>query len=249
MDPDASLTVEDTAGQTPETGRVLVVDDHPSFRLLLSEGLRRAGYKVTTAATGAEALAHCVESLPDAVLLDVLMPGMDGYEVCRRIRDVANTPVIMVSALRNEDEIIRGLDAGADDYVTKPFSVSELVARLRALRRRSQRAEEGQQRLVLGGGGLQIGIGSREVILNGEAIHLGPTEFRLLAYLALNAGRAVPRAELVAQTWGPDGAHLEKYLKIYVRRLRQKIEPDGAGPFYIQTVPGGYRLDPNAGQE
>ena len=225
--------------------RVLVVDDEPGMRLLLGKGLQQAGYEVVTAMHGPQALAAFLQAQPDLVLLDVLMPGMDGYEVCRRLRRVADVPIVMVSALRNEDEIVRGLEAGADDYVTKPFGVAELVARLAALRRRYERAAGSQPELRFGGGQLQIDLLGHKVQLDGQPLQLGPTEFRLLAYLALNAARVVPHAELVEQIWGPEGAHLEKYLKVYVGRLRRKLEPTDSSRRYVVSVHGvGYRLDP-----
>jgi DNA-binding response OmpR family regulator len=243
-----SMAASSPHASSADVERILVVDDHPGIHVLLQKGLQRAGYDVTSAMDGPEALAHFIETPPDAVLLDVLMPGMDGYEVCRRLREMADVPIIMVSAMRNEDEIVRGLDAGADDYVTKPFSVVELVARLRAQRRKYQRGGEEPQRLVFSGGRLQIDLPSRQVLLDGQRLHLGPTEFRLLAYMAANAGRIVPHAELVEQIWGPDGAHLDKYLKIYMRRLRRKIEPDPASPRYIVSAHGvGYGFAPAVG--
>jgi two-component system KDP operon response regulator KdpE len=228
-----------------DTARVLAVDDHAGMLDLLRKGLRRYGYDVVTALNGPEALARFTESPPDAVLLDVLMPGMNGYELCRRLRELSPVPIIMVSALRNEDEIIRGLDAGADDYVTKPFSIAELAARLRAQLRRHQRSNVPQQPLSFGGGRLQIDLATRRVLLDGSPVHLGPTEFRLLAYLAAVAGRIVPHDVLVEQLWGPEGAHLARYLKIYVHRLRRKIEPGPESPRFIVSAHGlGYGLDP-----
>jgi two-component system KDP operon response regulator KdpE len=232
-----------------EGERVLVVDDHPGMRILIQKALGRAGYDVASAKDGPEALAQFIEAPPDCVLLDVLMPGMDGYELCRRLREMSDVPIIMVSALRNEDEIVRGLDAGADDYVTKPFSVVELVARVRAVQRRYRRGDEDQKHLVFGAGHLQIDLPKHQVILDGVKLHLGPTEFRLLAYLAANAGRVVPHPELIEQIWGPEGAHLDKYLRIYMRRLRRKIEPESTSPHYLISAHGvGYGFDPDAGR-
>jgi two-component system, OmpR family, KDP operon response regulator KdpE len=246
----AVSTVAAAPVRSPAAGdRVLVVDDHPGMRLLMEKSLGRAGYTVVSAKDGPEALAQFIEAPPDSVLLDVLMPGMDGYELCRRLRDLSEVPIIMVSALRNEDDIIRGLDAGADDYVTKPFGVAELVARVRAVQRRYRRSDGDEPHLVFGAGHLQIDLPKRQVVLAGERLHLGPTEFRLLAYLAANAGRIVPHPELIEQIWGPEGAHLEKYLRIYMRRLRRKIEPESTSPHYIISAHGvGYGFDPAAGR-
>jgi DNA-binding response OmpR family regulator len=226
----------------------LVVDDQPEMQLLLSLSLRRAGYTVATAANGPAALAEFIERRPDAVLLDVLMPGMDGYELCRRLRDLADVPVIMVSALRNEAEIVRGLDAGADDYVTKPFGITELLARLRAQTRRVRRVEAVPSCLVFRGGRFQLDLDARRVVIDGQEVRLGPTEFRLLGYLAANAGRVVPHQELLEQVWGPESAHLGRYVRIYVQRLRRKIESDDAGGPYIVSAHGvGYGFRAEAG--
>jgi two-component system KDP operon response regulator KdpE len=147
----------------------------------------------------------------------------------------------MVSALRNEEEIVKGLDAGADDYVTKPFNVGELVARLRAHFRSRRRAEASQRTLVFDDGQLVVDLDGQRVVRDGEDVHVSPTEFRLLAYLAINAGRVIPHRELISQVWGAEGARLGPYLKIYVRRLRQKIETDAAHPQFIISRHGtGY---------
>jgi two-component system KDP operon response regulator KdpE len=226
-----------------DEGRILVIDDAPGIQQLLNMGLTAAGYEVVGAYSGPEGLARFLETRPDVVVVDVLMPGMDGYELCRRLRDLSDVPIIMLSALRNESEIIRGLDAGADDYVTKPFSVSELSARLRAQLRRRRRAETPQRRLSFDEGRLTIDLDAQTVRLNGAEVQLSPTEFRLLAYLAASAGRVVPHAELDAQLWGAEAARLGPYLKIYVRRLRQKVEPDPSRPRYIISRHGtGYAL-------
>jgi two-component system KDP operon response regulator KdpE len=222
-------------------GKVLVIDDAPGIHQLLTMGLAGTGFEVFTALSGPEGLAEFIEHRPDVVVVDVLMPGMDGYELCRRLREISDAPIIMLSALRNESEIVRGLNAGADDYVTKPFSIGELTARIQAQLRRQRRAETAQRRLTFDGGHLTIDLDRRSVTRDGEEVHLSPTEFRLLAYLVANANRVVPHRELVSQLWGPEGERLGPYLKIYVRRLRQKVEPDPAEPRYIISRHGtGY---------
>ena len=227
------------ASPLPEGQRVLVIDDAPGIRMLLETGLTSAGFVIIQASNGPEGIAQFLDQRPDAALVDVLMPGMDGYELCRRLRELSDMPIIMLSALRNESEIIQGLDAGADDYLTKPFSISELTARLRAHLRRHRRLESPSRHLTFGD--LMIDLNSQRVVRDGETVQLSPTEFRLLAYLAANAGRVVPHAELIQQLWGPDGARLGPYLKIYVRRLRQKIEPDPAHPQFVHSRHGaGY---------
>ena len=231
-----------------ETGKVLIIDDAPGIHQLLRMGLGDAGFDVISALDGPEGLTHFIEHRPEVVVVDVLMPGMDGYELCHRLREISDVPVIMLSALRNESEIIRGLDAGADDYVTKPFSISELTARIRAQLRRQRRAESGQRRLTFDAGRLAIDLDRRSITRDGEEVHLSPTEFRLLAYLVANANRVVPHREIVAQIWGPDGDRLGPYLKIYVRRLRQKVEPDPADPGYIISHHGtGYAFQSDGG--
>ena len=173
--------------------------------------------------------------------MDVLMPGMDGYELCQRLRELTDVPIMMISALRNEAEIVKGLDAGADDYVTKPFSVAELTARMRAHLRRRRRPDVPQRHIAFDGGRLAIDLDGQRVVRDGQDVHVSPTEFRLLAYLAVNAGRVIPHRELITQVWGADGARLGPYLKIYVRRLRQKIEADAAHPQFIISRHGtGY---------
>jgi|GEM_PF-36118 len=235
------------AGQEPaRRWRVLVIDDAPGIQQLLEVGLTSFGFDVVGALDGPEGLARFLDQRPDAVVVDVLMPGMDGYELCRRLRELSDVPIIMLSALRNEPEIIRGLDAGADDYVTKPFSVGELVARLRAHLRRRQRAELPQHQLVFDGGALVIDLDRHAVHRDGREAHVSPTEFRVLAYLAANAGRVVTHAELVGQIWGTDAERLGPYLKIYIRRLRQKIERDPSRPRFIRSRPGaGYLFEPH----
>ncbi|MBI3974615.1 MAG: response regulator transcription factor [Chloroflexi bacterium] len=229
-------------------GRILVVDDARSIHQLLSVGLGEAGFEVVCAADGPEGLAKFLEQRPDAAIVDVLMPRMDGYELCRRLREISDAPIIMLSALRNEAEIVRGLEAGADDYVTKPFSVTELAARLRAHLRRQRRADAPQRHLAFDGGRLTIDLDSLRVVRDGNDVPLSATEFRLFEYLAANAGRVVPHRELVSHLWGKDGDRLAPYLKIYVRRLRQKVEPDPAQPRYVLSRHGtGYFFPAEAG--
>jgi two-component system KDP operon response regulator KdpE len=222
-------------------GRILVIDDSPGIHQLLDMGLTGAGFTVISALSGPDGLTRFLESRPDAVVVDVLMPGMDGYELCRRVRELSDVPIVMLSALRNEPEIIQGLEAGADDYVTKPFSIAELVARLRAHIRRQRRDTAGQRRLLFDSGKLVIDVDSQRVTRGDEEVRLSPTEFRLLAYLTANAGRVVPHSELIGQLWGSEGSRLGPYLKIYVRRLRQKLEPSPSKPRYILSRHGsGY---------
>jgi two-component system KDP operon response regulator KdpE len=238
---EAASSAVEAGTLSQEAGRILIIDDSLSIHQLLTMGLMPAGFVIYSATSGPEGISMFLEHRPEAVVVDVLMPGMDGYELCRRLRELTDAPIIMLSALRNETEIIRGLEAGADDYITKPFSISELTARLQAHLRRQRRQEAMQRRLVFDGGRMMIDLDSHAVQLDSQDVHLSPTEFRLLAYLAVNAGRVVPHQELVSQLWSSDGARLGPYLKIYVRRLRQKIEPDPAHPRYVISRHGtGY---------
>ena len=182
-----------------------------------------------------------LESNTDAVILDVLMPEMDSYEVCARIRDISDVPIIMLFALRNETEIVQGLDAGADDYGTKPFNLSELIARVSAQLRRVQRYNEKWQRVHIDTNGLPIDLDARMFTRCRTAIRLSVIEFRLLSYLAANRGRIAPHNDLITHQWATDGARLGPYVKIYVRRLRQKVENDLAAPILIVSRHGsGY---------
>lgn len=220
---------------------VLVVDDTASHARMVADALETGGFATLVATSGVSAIAMFLESSTDVVILDVLMPEMDGYEACARIRDISDVPIIMLSALRNEAEIVRGLDAGADDYVTKPFNVSELIARVSAQLRRIHRHDENRRRVHIDTNDLSIDLDARTVNRDGTDIRLSPTEFRLLSYLAANRGRVVPHNELITHLWADDGARLGPYLKIYVRRLRQKVEIDPAAPMLIVSRHGsGY---------
>ncbi|HEX2186074.1 MAG TPA: response regulator transcription factor, partial [Chloroflexota bacterium] len=231
----------ETAEPSFESGRVLVVDDNADIQELLDMGLTGCGFQVIPASDAAEGMARFLEARPNVVLVDLLMPGMDGFELCRRLRDISDVPIIIVSALRNEGEIIRGLDAGADDYVTKPFNIGELTARLRAQLRRKRRMDTPVRSISFDNGRLVVDLEAQRVIRDRQDVHVSPTEFRLLAYMVMNAGRVIPHKELGTQVWGADAARLSPYLKIYVRRLRQKIESDAARPQFIVSRHGtGY---------
>jgi two-component system KDP operon response regulator KdpE len=232
-----------------EPARVLVVDDDPRILELLSFGMAGTELELIGAGDAAEGIARFLETRPDAILVDVMMTGMGGYELCRRLRDLTEVPIIILSALRNEAEIIKGLDAGADDYFTKPFSPAELTARLRAHLRRRRRPEVPQRRVAFDSGRLMIDLDGQRVVRDDVDVHVSPTEFRLLAYLAVNAGRVIPHKELIGQVWGADADRLGPYLKIYVRRLRQKIESDAARPQFIISRHGtGYAFQGTPGR-
>jgi two-component system KDP operon response regulator KdpE len=219
--------------------RVLVVDDEPQILRALQMKLRSEGYEVDTAATAAEALASAAARIPEAVILDVLLPDGRGTDVCRELREWSGAPVLMLSAIDDEAEKIAALDAGADDYVTKPFSVDELLARLRAALRRTAPVGES----VLEIGDLQIDLVKRLVTVGGRAVSLTPTEYDLLRVLARNEGKLLTHPAILREVWGPAYREESNYLHVYVSHLRRKLEPDPARPRYLLTQPGvGYRL-------
>jgi two-component system, OmpR family, KDP operon response regulator KdpE len=218
---------------------LLVVDDEPQFLRALATNLRGAGYRVETAETGAAAIATAARAKPDAVVLDLILPDATGTDVCRELRGRTNAPIVLVSAVGDEAEKIAALDAGADDYVTKPFALGELLARLRAVLRRSP-ASAGP---VLRVGPLEIDRDARIVRRDGELVHLTPHEYDLLRVLAENEGRLVSHATILREVWGPAYQTESSYLHVYVSQLRRKIEPDPTRPRYLLTEPGaGYRL-------
>jgi two-component system KDP operon response regulator KdpE len=219
--------------------RVLVVDDEPQFLRALSTNLRGAGYEVDTAATAADALASAPLRPPDAVILDLLLPDGSGRDVCRELRSWSKAPIILVSAVGDDDEKIAALDAGADDYVTKPFAIGELLARLRAVLRRAGAPEEP----VVVVGSIRVDLEKSSVTLDGELVHLTPHEFRILRLLALNEGKLLTHRAILREVWGPAYGGESNYLHVYVSQLRRKLEPDPGRPRYLLTEPGaGYRL-------
>lgn len=217
------------------TARVLVVDDEPQFLRALVTNLRGAGYEVEKATTAEEALASAALRPPDAVVLDLLLPDGSGTDVCRRLREWSDAPVVVVSAVGDEDEKIAALDAGADDYVTKPFAIGELLARLRAALRRALPPGEP----VIEIGALRVDLGKSLVTVAGEPVHLTPHEFRILSLLARNEGRLLTHRTILREVWGPQYGDESNYLHVYVSQLRRKLEP----AHYLVTEPGaGYRL-------
>ncbi len=229
--------------------RLLIVDDDPLMTDSLGYLLNQEGYDVTIAATGAAALEAARVNAPDLVLMDVGLPDLIVIEVCRRLRSFWNGPVIVLTARRQEADKIIGLDAGADDYVTKPFSQSELLARIRANLRRIQQLTGGPATLgELAVGELRINRDGRTVTMAGRPVHLSARELDLLLLLAERAGMALPRRYLFDTIWGPRFYGDERALDVYIRALRKKIEPDPDRPVYIHTVRGvGYRLEPPEG--
>jgi two-component system, OmpR family, KDP operon response regulator KdpE len=215
--------------------RVLIVDDEPQFLRALATNLRGAGYDVDTATTAAEALSQAALQPADAVILDLLLPDGTGTEVSRELRSWSDAPIILVSAVGDEDEKIAALDAGADDYVTKPFAMGELLARLRAALRRAGPPGEP----VLDVGAIRIDLEKSLVTVEGKPVHLTPNEYRLLRLLAQNEGKLLTHRTILREVWGPRYGDESNYLHVYMSQLRRKLEPTK----YLVTEPGaGYRL-------
>lgn len=220
--------------------RVLVVDDERQIRRALSTGLRANGYEVETAEAGDEALTLAAADPPDLVILDLEMPGVSGIEVITELREWSHVPIIVLSAHALEREKVQALDAGADDYLTKPFGMSELLARMRVALRH---AGGGNTLGPLNFGSLSLDLAARVVLVGGSEVHLTPTEYELLRALATNAGRVMTHTMLLTAVWGPASADATNYLRVYVNQLRKKIETDPTQPRLIVTEPGvGYRF-------
>lgn len=219
--------------------RVLVIDDELEIRRLLKVGLSGHGFTVDEAATGNEGLAQAATLRPDVVILDLGLPDVPGLEVLKAIREWSNIPIVILSVRGQEDDKVKALDMGADDYVTKPFHMGELVARIRV----SLRHVTGKEEPVIHIGDLMIDIEKRVVTFAGSQIKLTPTEYDLLKLLAVNSGKVLTHRQLLKEIWGIDDPRDNQYLRVYIRQLRKKIEPDPSRPGYILTEPGvGYRF-------
>ncbi len=222
--------------------RVLVIEDEESYREALSYMLRKEGFDVVEAPDGAEGLAEFDRAGADIVLLDLMMPGMSGTEVCRQLRLQSSVPVIMVTAREAEVDKVVGLELGADDYVTKPFSQRELLARIRAVLRRGQEVELLPD--VVEAGGVRMDVERHEVDVNGDPVRLALKEFELLEMLLRNAGRVMTRGQLIDRVWGADYVGDTKTLDVHIKRLRAKIEENPARPVHLVTVRGlGYKFE------
>jgi two-component system KDP operon response regulator KdpE len=224
--------------------KILVVDDEPAQIRLAEQVLTHRGYEVLKASSGQEALRIIFEQKPDLVLLDVVMPGIDGWQTCSRIREVTDIPIIMLTGQRNsEDDVVRGLDYGADEYLSKPLGNRELVARVRAALRRAERPSylDEKKKTLFNDSYLTVDVVERKVIVNGERIKLTPREFRLLALLVENSGRILSHQQVLEDVWGWEYIDDVDYVRIYISHLRQKLELDSSQPKYILTEPGvGY---------
>lgn len=224
--------------------KILVVDDEPAQIRLASQVLTANGYTVLKASSGQEAVHIVYDGKPDLVLLDVMMPEIDGWQTCRLIREVSEIPVIMLTGKRNsEEDIVRGLECGADEYLAKPVGNRELIARVKAALRRAEKTsnKKEKKKVVFTSDYLTIDVAERKVIVNGQRLKLTPREFRLLALLVENADRIMSHQQVLEHVWGWEYIDDVDYVRIYISHLRQKIEPDPSSPQYILTEPGvGY---------
>jgi two-component system KDP operon response regulator KdpE len=222
---------------------VVVIEDDPQIRRFLRTTLPHHGYRLFEAATGAEGLREAETRQPDIVILDLGLPDFDGLEVIRRLREWSAVPIVVLSARGQERDKIAALDAGADDYVGKPFGVGELLARMRVALRHAARTAQGTEDSAYTVGGLHVDLAHRRVTVGETEIHLTPIEFRLLAMLAKYAGKVLTQRQLLTEVWGPPYAEQAHYLRVYMAQLRRKLEADPARPRYLLTEPGvGYRL-------
>jgi len=232
------------SGPAPRTTStaVLLIEDEAPIRKFLRAALEGQGYTVVETASGKDGLTQAATRVPDLVLLDLGLPDVDGFEILRRIREWSGLPIIVLTARGQDGDKVRALDAGADDYVTKPFSMPELLARMRtALRHRAQADDDGGSIIEIDR--LRMDLAGHEVTLGGAAVQLTPIEFRLLATLARHAGRVLTHDFLLREVWGPSAVGQHHYLRVYMAQLRRKIEPDPARPRFLLTELGvGYRL-------
>ncbi len=225
---------------------VLVVEDEVPIRRFLKAALEAQGFKLLEAATGAQAIAMAASHNPDIILLDLGLPDLDGLEVIKRIREWSHIPIIVISARGKDTEKVEGLDAGADDYLAKPFSIEELSARMRVAIRRLTQSRVGKEEPVFQAGELRVDLAQRMVWVGGKEIHLTPIEFKLLAVLVRYSGKVLTHRQLLKEVWGHASDEQAHYLRNFIRTLRHKLEADPARPVYLRTEPGvGYRLKGN----
>jgi DNA-binding response OmpR family regulator len=227
------------------TTKILVVDDEPRYVRLMEANLISEGYQVIKATNGQEAVEMVAEHRPNLVLLDIMMPVLDGFGACERIREFSNVPIIVVTAKGEERDRVRGLDLGADDYIVKPFSATELLARVRSVLRRAQASGSVFQQTIFKHGNLSIDFARAEVFRDEKMVFLSATEYRLLLQLARNLGQVLPSEQLLVDVWGPEYREDKEILWVSISRLRQKLEDDPRNPIHIVTRPGlGYILPP-----
>jgi two-component system KDP operon response regulator KdpE len=223
--------------------RVLVIDDEPQILRALRTILGEKRFEVTTATRGEEGLARAAADPPDVIILDLGLPDMDGHQVIERLREWTQVPIIVLSVREADADKVQALDKGADDYLTKPFSIEELLARIRVALRHDARLQGSLGETVVSAGPISIDLAQHTVRRDGEEVSLTATEFRLLAHLAANAGRVLTHRGILTSVWGPTEAEHVEYLRVYVRQLRKKLEPDPERPQFVLTEPGvGYRF-------
>jgi two-component system alkaline phosphatase synthesis response regulator PhoP len=229
--------------KSPKKQRILIVDDEKGLVRMMRMNLEHDGFEVVEANNGAQAMDRLRATIPDLILLDVMMPDVDGFTVLKMVREVGPTPVIMLTAKGEEEDKVKGLELGADDYVTKPFSPRELTSRIRAVLRRGNYADEDENGIIDVDGRLKIDFGRHEVYVNGEEVKLRPTEYRLLYHLVKNAGWVLTHDQILSKVWGYEYENEPHYVRLYINYLRKKLEEDITNPKYILTERGvGYRF-------
>lgn len=223
--------------------QILVVDDDPAILKLLCTNLKARGYMVSTAVNGEEALVGVESDIIDLIILDIMMPKMDGVEVCRRVREWSDVPIIVLSARGDEKDKVKCLELGADDYLTKPFGIAELMARVKTALRHSNGSKAAPTQSNFDSGDLEINFAMRRVTVGGQEVTLTPTEYSLLQHLAVNADKVLTHNMILQSVWGSEYSSEKEYLRVFMGRLRKKIEPDPKNPKYLMTIPGvGYHL-------
>jgi two-component system KDP operon response regulator KdpE len=222
---------------------ILLIEDEPQMRRFLRITLQSQGYRLVESETGNDGLLQAASRNPDVVLLDLGLPDLDGLEVTSRLREWTQTPIIVISAREQEQDKVKALDAGADDYLTKPFSAGELFARIRVALRHSARRDSGRSEPVFTLGALQIDLAKRQVLLDGSEVHLTPIEYKLLTVLVRHAGKVITHRQLLQEVWGPAQVNEVQYLRVYMTQLRHKLEKNPMRPRFLMNEPGvGYRL-------
>ncbi len=226
-----------------QSTHILVIDDEPQILRALKTILTERHFQVTTASRGEEGLALAAAQPPDVIILDLSLPDMDGFQVCARLREWTSVPIIVLSVRDHERDKVMALDKGADDYLTKPFGIEELLARIRVALRHASQVQAQSKSMIIRAGGLEINLAEHTVKRHGEEIKLTATEFKLLAYLAAHADRVLTHQAILSHVWDPADADHVEYLRVYMRQLRKKLEDDPDQPQFLITEPGvGYRL-------
>jgi two-component system KDP operon response regulator KdpE len=243
MPPDAQRSSSNPSCEPTKGPTVIVIEDEPQMRRFLRATLVSLGYRFYEAATGRDGLAEAATRQPDIIILDLGLPDLDGLEIIRRVREWTMVPIIVLSARDQEGDMIKALDLGANDYVSKPFGIGELLARMRAVLRSAALASRPQVEPVFALGALRVDLMRRRVSVGGAEVHLTPTEYKLLTTLVRHAGNVVTHRQLLREVWGPNHEDQANYLRVFMLQLRRKIEADPARPQYLRTEPGvGYRL-------